>query len=435
MTMQKNKNLTARALALSLLRQAERHKQFSNIVLDKALESCTLEQSDRRLLTRLFYGVTERKITLDYRIAQLSSRPPSEIDADTLMLLRMGLYQLMYMDKIPAHAAINETVALCSRKASGFVNAILRSHMRKKDFPLPDEHTHGVELVSVSYSVCAELASKFINTFGMEKTKSILGALSSPPTTLRTNTLKYTREQLAAKIEGATPTPISKNGLFVSGSVRELLGYDEGAFFVQDEASQICTLALDAREGMTVADICACPGSKSFGAAIDMQNRGRVISFDLHENKLSLISSGARRLGIDIIEAHAHDGREYISELDGRCDRVLCDVPCSGFGVLAKKPELRYKNPSDSAALPDIQLSILSNACKYVAHGGVLVYSTCTVFPEENEQNIKRFLDTHPDFSLCPFEVGELCVPEGQITLLPDTHNTDGFFIAKLTRS
>ena len=182
-------------------------------------------------------------------------------------------------------------------------------------------------------------------------------------------------------------------------------------------------------------DICACPGSKSFGAAIAMKNEGQVISFDLHAKKLPLIVSGANRLGITIIDARERDGRDLIPELVGQADRVICDVPCSGFGVLSKKPELRYKDPSLSAALPDIQLSILENACKYVKEGGTLVYSTCTVFPEENEENIKRFLEKHPEFSLSPFSVGELDFPNGYMTLLPDVRPTDGFFIARLIRS
>ena len=166
-----------------------------------------------------------------------------------------------------------------------------------------------------------------------------------------------------------------------------------------------------------------------------MKNDGVIHAFDLHAKKLPLIVSGAERLGITIIDTAECDGRKFIPSLAGVADRVLCDVPCSGFGVLSKKPELRYKDPKVSEALPDIQLSILENACKYVKKGGALVYSTCTIFPEENEDNVKRFLDRHPDFSLTPFKAGELSVPEGYITLLPDTHPTDGFFIAKLTRA
>ncbi len=425
---------SVRELCLELLCACEKNKEFSNIALDSALKKHTFADCDRRLLSRLFYGVLETKLSLDYEISHLSSRLLSELDSEVKNILRLGLYQLIFADKIPAHAAINETVSLCTRKSSGFVNAILRSYLRNGRATLPNREKSTAQYLSVKYSVCPELCEKFLSVFGIERTESIFSSLTPPPTTIRANTLKITREQLMSKTEGSAPTPISPNGIYVSGAVRELYGFDEGAFFVQDEASQLCVEALDVHENMTVLDICACPGSKSFGAAINMNNKGRVLSFDLHENKLSLVRSGAERLGIAIIETHRQDGRLPIEPLFGQADRVLCDVPCSGFGVLAKKPELRYKNPADSAALPDIQLAILENASKYVKSGGVLVYSTCTVFPEENEQNIERFITAHPDFSLCPIQAGALYAECGYITLLPDTHATDGFFISKLIR-
>ena len=181
-------------------------------------------------------------------------------------------------------------------------------------------------------------------------------------------------------------------------------------------------------------DICACPGSKSFGAAITMKNKGEIYSFDLHENKLSLVASGAKRLNIDIIKTSACDGRKFLPEFEARADKIICDVPCSGFGVLAKKPELRYKNPEESISLPKIQSDILENACRYLKSGGTLIYSTCTILPEENEENIKAFLEKHNDFSLVPWSVGDISAESGMITLLPHIHKTDGFFIAKLTR-
>ncbi len=432
--MENSKTASPRRLALELLQKAQKQKQFSNIALDKALQACDLCDADKRLVSVLFYGVTERRLTLDRRISELSSRPLSDIDAITLDILRIGLYQLMFTDKIPPHAAINETVELCTRRTSGFVNGILRSHTRRGEMTLPEKEQSPVEYLSVKYSVCEELCEKFADTFGVERTESIFSALTPPPTTLRVNTLKTTREELAARIEGAEPTHHSPVGLKVKGAVRALYGFDDGLFFVQDEASQICVEALDARAGMTVMDICSCPGSKSFGAAIGMQNTGEIFAYDLHEKKLSLILSGAERLGIDIIKVAKQDGRVPLAEHFGKADRVLCDVPCSGFGVLAKKPELRYKSPAESAALPDIQLAILENACQYVKNGGVLVYSTCTVFPEENQKNIERFLSSHPEFRLTPFSVGDLSAEQGYLTLLPDVHHTDGFFIAKLTR-
>jgi 16S rRNA (cytosine967-C5)-methyltransferase len=423
-------------MALELLIKTQRAKQFSNIALDKALESCELGDADRRLVSALFYGVTERMITLDHRIKQLSSRPIEEIDTDTLNTLRLGLYQLMYMDRIPPHAAINETVSLCPRRTSGFVNGILRTHTRVGEMELPNKDTSPMEYLSVAYSVGLPLCQKLMGIYGFDRTESILLAFShTAATTIRVNTLRISRGDLDAHMDGAAYTELSPNGLRVKGAVRELYGFDDGYFFVQDEASQICSAAVDAKDGETVMDICACPGSKTFGMAMDMNNKGKIYAYDLHAKKLSLITSGAERLGIDIISVAEQDGRKLVDGLTAKADRVLCDVPCSGFGVLSKKPELRYKDPAESAALPDIQLAILENACQYVKLGGTLVYSTCTIFPEENENNVKRFLDKHKDFSLTPFEVGGLTVPDGMITLLPDTYPTDGFFIAKLTRS
>ena len=425
-----------RRLVFDLLQRLEKNEQFSNISLDKALESSGMSQEDRGLAAILLYGVTERRLTLDYQISLLSDRPISSIDGSALCAIRMGLYQLIYMDRIPPHAAINESVELVSRKLSGFVNAILRSFTRGKGVKYPSPEDSCVDYLSVRYSVCTALCEKLIEAYGKERAESILcGFERIPDTTLSVNTLKISREALAKKIEGATPTELSSRGLRVKGAVRELYGYEEGLFFVQDEASQLCVEALDAREGELVLDICACPGSKSFGAAISMNNKGAVRSFDLHAKKLPLIVSGAERLGINIISVAERDGRDHLPELREAADRVLCDVPCSGFGVLSKKPELRYKDPKVSAALPDIQLSILENACKYVKCGGTLVYSTCTIFPEENEKNLKRFLEGHKEFTLVPFKAGSLYVPEGYITLLPDEYPTDGFFIAKLIRA
>ena len=211
----------------------------------------------------------------------------------------------------------------------------------------------------------------------------------------------------------------------ISGNapVPALPGFSDGHFFVQDEASQLCVEALDAKAGMSVIDVCACPGSKSFGAAADMENRGHLVCCDLHKNKLSLVESGAARLGISIIETEARDARDPNPAWAGAFDRVLCDVPCSGFGVFAKKPELRYKDPAKSAALPDIQLAILENASTYLKAGGILVYSTCTLLPTENEENVNRFLQSHPAFSLLR-----------ERTLTPDVDGTDGFYFAVLQK-
>lgn len=424
----------ARKFVLDLLLKAQKNNSFSNILLDKALENSYMSSHDKALACTLFYGVIEKRITLDYQIAKLSSRPIDTIDATTLCALRMGLYQLIFLDKIPAHAAIYESVELCPKKSAGFANAILRAFTRSEGVAYPSEDDYA-EYLSVRFSVGKALCEKFIAAYGKERATSILAAFDeTPPTTLRINTLKTNTQKWMQSAKDAELCALAKNAVKIRGSVRSAYGFDDGFFFVQDEASQLCVKALEAREDQIVMDICACPGSKSFGAAINMNNKGEVYAFDLHAKKLSLIESGAKRLGIDIIKVAECDGRKFLPEFGERADRVLCDVPCSGFGVLSKKPELRYKDPSESAQLPTIQYDILSNASRYVKQGGMLVYSTCTVFPEENEDNINKFLAEHPEFVLSPFKSGNLICEKGYVTLLPDEHHTDGFFIARLKR-
>ena len=426
--------MTARAIAYELLIKAEKSRQYSNIALDSALSKNELSTADKNLVSAIFYGVIEKRITLDYQISTLSSRPTEEIDSNTITALRIGLYQLIYLTRIPHHAAICETVELCSKKTKGFVNAILRSFLRRNELALPKK-SDTLKYLSVAYSVDIPLLKMLLETFGENETERFLTAINTTPkTTLRVNTLVSDRETLLKNIPSSEPTDISPIGVSTTGSVRDMYGFSEGAFFVQDEASQISTLALDAHPEELIMDICSCPGSKSFGAAIEMKNKGKIYSFDLHENKLSLITNGAKRLKIDIIETAQCDGRNFLPEFEQKADRVICDVPCSGFGVLAKKPELRYKDPKESESLPKIQLAILENACKYVKSGGILLYSTCTVLPKENEENIRAFLSSHPEFDLLPWSVGNLYAENGMITLLPHLHNTDGFFIAKLIR-
>ena len=420
-----------RKIAYDVLVKCASAEQYSNIALDTAIKRSDLTPPDRGLLTALVYGVIERQITLDAIIDSLCDRKSEDILPDVRTLLRLGLYQLAYLDRVPDHAAVNETVNMAGKRSRGFVNAILRAFIRNgKQIPIPEKEADAVGYLSIKYSFCPALCRKFIDTFSLERTEQLFAAFGEhPDLTLRTNTLRISREELIEKIgeQGihAIPTNESDVGIRVCdrSPVTELYGFADGLFFVQDEASQLCVKALDAKPGMKVLDACACPGSKSFGAAIDMQNEGSVMSCDLHRNKLSLVESGAQRLGITILTTEERDARNTNEEWLGTFDRVLCDVPCSGFGVFAKKPELRYKNPEASAALPDIQLAILKNASSYVKVGGKLVYSTCTLLPAENDWNVDRFLKNNDDFILWDVR-----------TLYPDTDGTDGFFYAVMER-
>ena len=416
-----------RQTAWQILNQCDLAGQFSNLALDTAIRRGEFSSSDRGLLTALVYGTIERRMTLDHWIGALSSRPLDEIDEKIKNLIRLGLYQLAYLNRVPDHAAVHETVALADRRTRGFVNALLRAFLRaEKRIPLP---TDPIERLAVEYSFSPAICRLFVETFGQEETGSMLAAFGSqPPLTLRVNTLRVTREALIERLHragfSATPTREARTGILLeSAPVASLPGFAEGDFFVQDEASQLCVEALEAQPGMTLIDVCACPGSKSFGAAIEMQDEGRLLSCDLHANKLSLVRTGAERLGISITDVYARDARVLEPSWIESADRVLCDVPCSGFGVFAKKPELRYKNPLQSEALPDIQLAITETACQYVRVGGRLVYATCTLLPRENGENVRRFLERHGEFSLLR-----------ERTLRPDVDGTDGFYFAVLER-
>ncbi len=418
-----------RKIALDVLAKVE-NGQYANLALDAILERSELSNVNKNLATALVYGVLEKKLRLDYAIAFYAGRPPEKISPDAKGLLRLGFYQLCFMERIPDYAVVNETVALASPKIRGFVNAILRTLIRhNKELPLPPAEPKETYL-SVRYSVCPELAKKLLDTLGEEKTVSFSEALETHPAlTVRTNTLRISRDDLLAKFRAdgfsAEKTEQSGSGikLFGNAPVTELYGFRDGLFFVQDEASQLAVESLDAKPNMQVLDVCACPGSKSFGIAIEMQNKGKILSCDLHKSKLSLVVKSAKRLGIEIVETRERDAREPLPEYVGNADRVLCDVPCSGFGVIGKKPELRYKNPAESEKLPQIQSEILMQSANLLKIGGRLVYSTCTVLPDENENNIARFLSERKDYRLL-----------SEKTFYPDTDGTDGFFIAVLER-
>ena len=420
-----------RAAVCELLLRCEAAGQYSNIALDTALSRGHFTGADRGLFTALFYSVTEHRLTLDHVIDTFSKLPASKIEPRVRTALRLGLCQLLYFDRIPDHAAINESVALVPTRSRGFVNAILRGFLRaERQFPLPDKDEEPVRYLSLVYSISEELAETFLRIWGLDGAQKQLIAFSRvPDVTVRVNQKKLTREDWLTRF-GGTPTEFAPHGVrFTDGEVLKK-ALAEGLCFVQDEASQICVAALDAH-GQRVLDLCAAPGSKSFGAALD--GATEVHSFDLHENKISLIRRGAATLGIENLTAAAQDAKTASPEKTGTFPRVLCDVPCSGFGVLAKKPDIRYKDVKSAEGLPRIQREILERAATCVEAGGILVYSTCTVLPAENEELVGAFLAAHKNFSLLPFSVGALHT-DGMITLTPAVHGTDGFFVAKMQK-
>lgn len=435
---------SARGIAYKILVDAAKRSTFSNIALDRELSKCELSAADRGLVTAIVMGATERALTLDAIIDSLASRP-SDIETDVRVLLRMGIYQIEYLDRIPDHAAVNETVDLAPRRIRGFVNAILRSFLRARekgiiDSLFPSRENDALGYLSLKYSFPRDVCREFLYIYGLERTEKIFEMFNrAPRMTLRVNTLKTSRADYAKRLDECEiayelSDRLSDAILLDSVSFSSLPGADEGYFFVQDEASQICVEALGAEAGDLVIDTCSCPGSKSFGTAIRMKNIGEIHSFDLHKSKLSLIEKGAERLGINIIRVAERDGRKPDEELFGQADKVLCDVPCSGLGVIAKKPEIRYKSVEEFSRLPEIQYDILSASANYVKRGGYLVYSTCTVLPRENEDNVRRFLSEHSEFEAVDFLVGNRQSVGGMLSLSPDLDLTDGFFVAKMKR-
>ena len=428
-----------RKTALSLLRDAAQNDRYISLTLSAALEHIECDERDRALLTTLVYGITERRVTLDYYIEQLSDRPLEKIGARLLMTLRLGLYQLMYLDRIPAHAAVAETVKLGkSQGERAFLNGMLRGYLRKKDeIELP---TDRAARLAVEYSFPKGIVKLLFDNLG-EGAENALKALSkNPPMTICVNTLKLsvdsaleklTSARLDAKKCASAPRGIRVFGNVSHATLCDLLGED--GFFVQDEASQIAISVLAPTVGATLADACACPGSKSFHAALFMENSGEIHCFDLHESKLSLIDGGAKRLGIDIITSSARDSREPDEKLVGKCDFVICDVPCSGLGVMAKKPEIRYHDASLYRELAPLGYDILCASAKYLKKGGRLLYSTCTLTKAENEDNFYRYLDENKDFEYVDFSLGEVKSTRGCATLLPNGEH-DGFFIGLLKR-
>lgn len=462
--------LSARSLALSTLLSVE-GGQYANIAVDTTLSRHPLSAQDRGLYTTLVYGVLERKITLEYLLSRFSARPLADLDDTVRVALCLGLYQLVYLDRVPDHAALDETVSLVPRRSAGYVNAVLRAYLRfeaalpptpdgrlapREDglttpadwvVRFPDLASDPIRALSVAVGVPIPLCRLLTEALGEARAATALAAFGErPPITLRVNPLRTAVEDTAAaltaegfSVASALYAPFALR--VTDGALTGTKAFADGHFFVQDEASQICVSLLGACPGERVVDTCSCPGSKAFGMALDMEGRGEVYAFDLHKSKLSLITKGAERLGLSIIRTAERDARDPDPALVGTCDRVLCDVPCSGLGVIAKKPEIRHKDLGESARLPAIQAAILEASAAYLKVGGMLVYSTCTVLPAENEEVVTAFLARHPEFAPADFtvpakdpSVRDIRSRGGMATLLPDENRTDGFFIARLRR-
>lgn len=442
-------------MALKALRAIEDRDAFANQALDAALKRSSLAGPDRALATELVYGVTRRCNTLDWAIAQVSSRPLAAMDGWTRNILRLGVYQLLFLDRVPDAAAVHESVELAKRYGhagtAGFVNGVLRGVIRRRDEILDLSGVAGAaERFALRHSQPLWIAERWLNRFGPEEAAELCASCNqTPPLTVRANLLRTTRSALQERLRGegieAEPARHHPQALELRGfpPIERIAAFREGLFSVQDEGSMLTASALGPRPGDTVIDACAGRGGKSTHLAELMGNRGRVVACDVHEHKLRQAREAARRLGVDIIAPLVLDARRLGELMPEGADRVLVDAPCSGLGALRRRPDLRWrKRPPQLEDLRRLQLAILRGAAACVKPGGALVYATCSTEPEENQELVEAFLDGAPDFSLDPLwphlPVGlwkEPGVDEGWLQLLPHRHGTDGFFIARLARA
>ncbi|MBO4524031.1 16S rRNA (cytosine(967)-C(5))-methyltransferase RsmB [Ruminococcus sp.] len=425
-----------RYLAVKLLDKTFGSGSYSNLQLDSGLKTSDLDERGKKLCSALYYGVIERRLTLDYIIDGLSSRSIEKLDSIVLNILRCGVYQIMYMDSVPDNAAVNESVSLAKKfrktSASGMVNAVLRNFIRSgKKLKLPKD---SVKAASVKYSAPEEFVRSLTDDYGSETAELFLAhSLEKNVTYIRRNHLRCTEEELLAAMDGIEAERLNEHCFAVqSGDITATEAFKKGFFHVQGIASQLCCQALAPDENDIVLDICAAPGGKTFTMSELMNGKGQIYAFDLHEKRAELIRKGAERLGLNNIKAAAGDATKFNPELP-KFTKILCDVPCSGLGVICSKPEIKYKDISDFAGLPDIQYTIACNALNYLEVGGVLVYSTCTVRKAENEAVCERFLSEHPEL-----EVVELPEMLGNsfgtmATLMPPKYGS-GFFISKFRK-
>ena len=433
----------ARETALNALIACRKSGAWSNGVLKEYIQRDRLDSRDAALAARLCYGVLQNRQKLDFYLGQLLTGKLKDLHPVVRDILHLGLYQIYELDKIPDSAAVNESVTLAKKyhknpKAAALVNGVLRSAVRsqgtlKEPVSYADKYSHPDELISL---LKANLPKGKLEPM-------LIANNASPDTVVQVNTLRITADQLMLRLEqekvSAKPHGWMQDCLVLSGtgSLENLPSFKEGLFYVQDPAAKLSVLcARLPQEDIRVLDCCSAPGGKSFAASIAMEGRGQITSCDVHAHKTGLIANGAARLGLQNITARQQDATRQVPEWVEAMDVVIADVPCSGLGIIRKKPDIRYKNLEEIKDLPALQLAILENQSAYVKKGGVLLYSTCTVLKAENEDVVTAFLSKHDDFYLEPLDLPEVFPKNetGMLTLIPGDYDTDGFFICRLRR-
>lgn len=443
---------TARETALKILYDVSENSAYSNISVNKFLESGELREIDRAFATELAYGTVKWLIEIDYIIDKFSSVKARKLSPWIKNILRLGIYQLLHTDKIPVSAACNTSVDLAKRyghqASSRFVNAVLRNIARSREnIPYPAKEDMP-RYLSIRYSHPEELVAGWLSLYGAEFTENLLKSNNEVPDfTVRVNTLKTSRKNLIEALEAEGCEAGEGNYLEEAvilenpSSITKLEAFRKGCFTVQDESSMLSSVILEPGEGQLAVDVCSAPGGKATHLAQLMNNRGTVLARDIHPHKLRLVEGTAARLGIDIIKTELFDAVKLDENLLGKADRVLVDAPCTGMGIIRRKPDIKYsKNLAGQKEIVRIQGRVLANASKYVKPGGYLIYSTCTIQPEENLENVMRFLSENSGFRLSGFEdllperLESNTAKDGYIQLYPNVNQTDGFFISKIKR-
>ncbi len=434
----------ARETALGALMACRKDGAWSNGVLKEYIRRDRLDSRDAALATRLCYGVLQNRNKLDFYLTQLLTGKLKDLHPVVRDILHLGLYQLYETDKIPDSAAVNESVTLAKKycknpKAPSLVNGVLRNAVRsrgelKEPTSYADKYSHPDDLISL---LKANLPKGKLEPM-------LIANNAAPQTVVQVNTLRTSVSNLVERLEtehvSAKPHSWMPDCLVLSGmgDLEKLSSFRDGLFYVQDPAAKLSVLCAQLpKDEIQVLDCCAAPGGKSFAAAIAMGGKGRITSCDVHPHKTGLIESGAARLGIANLTARLQDATETVPEWVGKMDAVIADVPCSGLGIIRKKPDIRYKNLKEMEGLPSLQKKILENQAKYVKPGGVLIYSTCTILKRENEEIVRDFLAGHKDFCLEPLPLPEVFPRNetGMLTLIPGEYDTDGFFISRLRRT
>ena len=441
-----------RRAAFDILLRIEKERAFADIMIDHELTKGMIKGADRGLLTELVYGVLRRQATLDHIIGQFSTQRPEKLELFVRLLLRLGIYQSFFLDRVPVSAAVNETVNLAkdlAPRASGFINAILRNADRGRDgITYPDREVSPVEYLAARYSHPAWLAAQWCDQLGVEGAEALAAAMAEPPPmTVRTNTLRVSRKELMEQLSGegvtCSETAWSPDGLRLnhSGAISRLTSFNDGLFTVQDESSQLAPLFLQPKSGERVLDACAAPGGKTTQIAQLMGDSGEIFACDISQKKLRLIKETCDRLGIKSVRTFSMDATAPSNAIkDVAFHKILVDAPCSGLGVIRRNPEGKWwKSAADLPQLAITQLAILENLSDYLEPDGTLLYATCSTTRQENEEVIDRFLARHPEFvvedlrSLFP-SLAPLFTERGFFRSWPHRDGMDGFFAARLKK-